>query len=113
MAVSLTWLRRDGSPTSPTTRRKLAASLRRVVRSSSPRMLPGAGPLNRVLVRGHATELLALADRLDALDRPVSSEGVFLVEELLNEPWSPLFDCERADLLWPTLTTIQARLEVV
>jgi len=111
MTSILTWLRRDGGPTSPATRQRLAASLRRTVSKSSPNSLPGASPLNRVLVRGHATELLALASRLDDLDRPVSSEGVFLVEELLSEPWSPLYDSERADLLWSTLTTIQTRLD--
>jgi hypothetical protein len=111
MSTILTWLRRDGSPTSAVTRHRLAASLRRTVSKSSPASLPGASPLNRVLVRGHAPELLALADRLDDLSRPVSSEGVFLVEELVSEPWSPLYDSERADLLWPTLSSIRARLD--
>ena len=33
-----------------------------------------------------------------------------LVEDLVAEPWSPLYDPERAELLGPTLALIDERL---
>ena len=33
-----------------------------------------------------------------------------LVEDLVSEPWSPLYDPERAELLGPTLALIDERL---
>jgi hypothetical protein len=72
-------------------RRLLASSVRAVVAQLSERRLPGAVPLNRVGLRPYRAELVALADRLEALDRPVSPSGVITVQRLLTEPGSVLY----------------------
>jgi hypothetical protein len=77
--------------TSARERRLLARSLRRLVSELSPNRLPGAIPLNRAAVRPHGARLLALAERLEALDRPVSPAGVLQVHRLLCEPDSSLY----------------------
>ena len=69
----------------------LGSSVRAIVEALSPRRLPGASPLNRVALRPYCAELLALADRLDDLDRPVSAAGMLGVRRLLTEPDSVLY----------------------
>jgi hypothetical protein len=73
-----------------------ARSLRHTVRDLSPARLPGPSPLHRVAVRPHADLLLQLADRVAALERPVSPYGMLLVDDLLTLPGSPLYAPERA-----------------
>ena len=72
-------------------RRLLGNSLRAVVAQLSERRLPGAVPLNRIGLRPCRAELVALADRLEALDRPVSPYGILTVQRLLTEPGSVLY----------------------
>ena len=72
-------------------RRLLARSLRAVVGDLSSPRLSSAVPLNRVALRPHANELLELAERLDALERPVSACGILHVQRLITSPGSPLY----------------------
>jgi len=74
----------------------LARMARRTERDLSPGKLPGASPLNRVAARPHADLLRQLAERLSALDRPVSPQAILGVEDLLTSPESPLYERERA-----------------
>jgi hypothetical protein len=54
--------------------------------------LVSAVPLNRRGVRPHRALLHALAGRLAELERPVTAQGIVLVEELLTDGYtSPLY----------------------
>lgn len=77
--------------TAPRERRLLARSLRAVVADLSFPRLTCAAPLNRVALRPHTGLLLELAERLDALERPVSAAGMLTVQRLLTGPASPLY----------------------
>jgi hypothetical protein len=83
--------------TSPRRRLVLARAVARTERDLLPKTLPGASPLNRVALRPHIDLLRELAERLRALDRPVSASGVLQVEELLTSSESPFYARERAD----------------
>ena len=72
-------------------RKLLARTLRMVVGDLSSPRLSSAVPLNRVALRPHANELLELAERLDALERPVSAGGILHVQRLITSPGSPLY----------------------
>ena len=77
--------------TAPRERRLLAHSLHTVVGDLSSPRLTSAAPLNRVALRPHAGLLLELAERLGALDRPVSAGGILQVQRLITSPGSPLY----------------------
>ncbi len=77
--------------TSRRERRMLGGSVREIVPELSPRRLPGASPLNRVALRPYRADLIALADRLDDLERPVSAAGMLGVRRLLTDPDSVLY----------------------
>jgi hypothetical protein len=77
--------------TSGRERRLLAHSVRDIVPEISAGRLPGASPLNRVALRPYRSELIALADRLDDLDRPASAAGILAVRHLLTSPGSALY----------------------
>lgn len=74
-------------------RLQLARSLEGVVHElRGPVRLPGASPLNRIGLRPYGQELSGLAERLAALDRPVTERGMRLVHELVTDGGSPLYD---------------------
>ena len=102
--------------TSRRERTMLAHSVRHIVPELSERRLPGASPLNRIALRPHRAELIALADRLDDLDRPVSAAGILAVRRLLTEPGSALYASEWMDAPAPDpgreLAAVLASLEV-
>ena len=77
--------------TSPRERRLLGRSVRRIVPELAAGRPPGASPLNRTALRPFRSELIALADRLDDLERPVSAAGILGVHRLLTEPGSVLY----------------------
>lgn len=77
--------------TAPRERRLLARSLRSIVGDLSSRGLTAAAPLNRVAVKPNAGLLLGLAERLDALERPVRAAGILTVQRLITGPDSPLY----------------------
>jgi hypothetical protein len=81
----------------PKRRLDLAHQLRRLVHDADARLLPGAQAFDRLAVRAEAENFLALADRLADLERPVAPRGVLLLEQLLDDPWSPLNDRDRED----------------
>ncbi|MGD0715070.1 MAG: hypothetical protein ABSB24_12940 [Gaiellaceae bacterium] len=102
--------------TSRRERRLLGGSVRGIVPELAAGRLPGASPLNRVALRPFRAELIALADSLDDLGRPVSAAGILGVRRLLTEPGSvlyarPYFD-ERPRNIGAELGAILDRLEV-
>jgi hypothetical protein len=89
--ISATFAWRIAELTAPRERLALAHSLRDLVDDLSSRRRSGDAPLNRAGLLPHASELLALAARLERLEVPVSPRGVLLVRELLTDGGSPLF----------------------
>jgi hypothetical protein len=77
--------------TTPRERKLLARSLRSVVGDLSSRGSAAAAPLNRIALRPNVGLLLGLAERLDALERPVRAAGVLTVQGLITSPDSPLY----------------------
>jgi hypothetical protein len=77
--------------TSQRERRLLGRSVRRIVPELAAGRRPGASPLNRFALRPFRSELIALADRLDDFERPVSAAGILGVHRLLTEPGSVLY----------------------
>jgi hypothetical protein len=100
---------RSAELTSPRHRTALARAIARTEHDLTAAGLPGASPLNRVAARPHADLLLRLAERLKALDRPVTPRGVLQVEDLVTSPESPLYARERArELRASLLASIEA-----
>jgi hypothetical protein len=89
--------------TSSRHRLALAHSVARAGGDLSPALLPGASPLNRVAGRPHADLFRRLAERLAALDRPVTPQAVLQVEQLLTSSESPLYARELAHQLRASL----------
>ena len=92
-------------------RRTLARSLRGIVEDLAARGLPGAAPLNRAGLRPHSDLLVALADRLERLDLPVTPKGMLLVRELLSDGGSPLYLYGDAEELPAELARIHDALD--
>jgi hypothetical protein len=95
----------------PKRRLDLAHSLRRLVHDADARLLPGAQTFDRLAVRSEAETLLTLADRLADLERPVAPRGVLLLEQLLDDNWSPLHNRGRAGELRECLDEAADALE--
>jgi hypothetical protein len=93
-------------------RRSLERSLRGIVRSLDPKLLPGASPLNRRDLRIYVPEIRALANRVGDLDRPASRRGLELVRNLLADGGSPLYDRDRIHELPETVKRILIALDV-
>jgi hypothetical protein len=94
-------------------RTALARAVARTERDLSPARLPGASPLNRVAARPHVDLFRRLAERLAALDRPVTPQAVLQVEELLTSGDSPLYARERANELRASLLDCLDALDLV
>lgn len=87
----------------------LARSVMDLVRHADVGLLPGASPANRVAVRSARSELLSLASRLAALERPVVPRGVLLAEQLVIDARSPFYDRDRdGEARQLTLIALQA-----
>jgi hypothetical protein len=93
----------------PSTRQRLAASLRSLLRQSDhPPMRLGGGPLaDLASIREMHREIVALADQLDA-PVPVSAHGVALVADLLEDGRSPLYRRQQGRALraWVRAATV-------
>jgi hypothetical protein len=89
--VANTWSARRRMPAVVRERLMLGGSVRDIVGAVSPRRLPGASPLNRLALRPYCAELVALADRLDDLERPVSISGLHAVRRMLTDPDGVLY----------------------
>jgi hypothetical protein len=75
----------------PESREGLARELERTLRASDPARLPSASPLRRGVARRHGELLQRVEERM--LDgRPVTARGILLLQRLLREPGSPLYD---------------------
>lgn len=86
--------------------RELAGTLHRL----RPGLLPSASPLRRVEARRDEELLRQLDTRL--LDgRPVGARGVLLLQRLLREPDSPLYESAHEQELGPALARVLAELE--
>jgi hypothetical protein len=108
----LTW--RIDELTSVRFRHSLGKSVKRIVSELEGHSLPSAVPLHRPGARPHLHLLRTLADRLLAIDRPVSPVGLVLVEDLLTDGYcSPLYVPHRAYALRPALEQCLAALEPV
>lgn len=93
-------------------RLELADELHRVVHAADARYLPTAAPIARLEVRAETGTLLALAARLADLGRPVSPQGVLVVERLLDDSSGPLYRGERrTDELATALAEAKRALE--
>jgi hypothetical protein len=92
-------------------RRGLAASVRRLVRDSRRRSLPGASPANYRAAAAQAELLELLAERLAEPLRPVAPGGVVLTVRLLTDPSGPLYERERAEELGPEIARALLALE--
>jgi len=110
LPTTLTTWRAD-ELTSTKNRLELAGSVRRLVRMADARYLPGATPLNRLVVREEAETLGALADRLEDLERPVSARGMLLMDKLVTDGYGPLYVPYRAGELHWTLPRIAKSLD--
>jgi hypothetical protein len=78
--------------TSPEHRDGLGRALADIVHAADERFLPSAKPLNRAAIREARAQLLELASCLFDGDRLVSPRAVLLVERLLDDGGSPLYE---------------------
>ena len=69
----------------------LACTVRDIVPELAARRRPTGSMLDRPALRPHRATLIAIADRLDDLARPVSAAGILAVHRLLTEPGSVLY----------------------
>lgn len=81
---------RESELVSARARARRRRELERILVAASAGRMPSASPLNRAAVRGSASLLCRLADRL-ADDSPVSARGMLFVDQLLGDPSSPLY----------------------
>ncbi|HWX09494.1 MAG TPA: hypothetical protein VNY33_05920 [Gaiellaceae bacterium] len=72
-------------------RRVLCRSLRTIARELAQRYPSVGSLLNRRAIYAHRPLLIALAERLGDLERPVSAAGVLAVRRLMTQPDSPLY----------------------
>jgi hypothetical protein len=94
----------------PAARRGLARELDQTLRSLDAAELPSASPLRRSAARRHEERLRRLEERM--LDgRPVTARGVLLLQRLLREPTSPLYDDVSERELSHAISTIAMELE--
>jgi hypothetical protein len=94
----------------PASRRVLARELDRTLQRLDPARLPSASPLRRIVARRDKELLQRLKERmLD--DRPVTARGVLLLQRLLREPGSPLYDDGAEGALSRAIASVVAELE--
>jgi hypothetical protein len=81
----------------PEARERLAHELEQTLRRADTARLPSASPLRRGVARCNRDLLSRLEERM--LDgRPVSARGTLLLQRLLRDPGSPLYDEDAGDL---------------
>jgi hypothetical protein len=96
----------------PKRRRQLARNLRTLVGEADPRVARTARVFNAAAVRGLAPVLLQAAGRLEELEDPVAPRGILLLENLLTDPWGPLYERGRAEQLESALVVAVDALEL-
>jgi hypothetical protein len=63
------------------------------------------------VVREQRNAILALADRLEDVDRPVGARGILMLDRLLTDGYGPLYVSYRAVELQGVLTRCKTALE--
>lgn len=111
MPPSVVLAARKGELTAARHRRRLAASLRRLVRDSRRNLLPGASPAKVRAAAAQAELLGLLAERLVEMSRPIAPAGAVLTVRLLTDPSGPLYERERAEELGPEIARALLALE--
>lgn len=104
---------RIGELLDPRLRRTLARSFRRIAADArgDGRMRTPAQHNRRVL-RAHAAEIVAVAERLADRSRPVSPRGMAIVYRLVTQGGSPLYMARAADEVGPRLHAALVALDV-
>jgi hypothetical protein len=98
---------------SPAHRRRLAHTLRLIEESSVERGVGRVRPLNLVAAREHRGAVVELAERLEAVDEPVTPAGVLRVLTLLKDGGSPLYAMTKCAELGEAITSILRLLDPV
>jgi hypothetical protein len=91
-------------------RRTLGREVDRVLRALDTSRLPSASPLRRPAARRHRALLEAIGARLRD-GAPVTARGMLLIQELLRDAGSPLFNDASEQLLARTLSRVLGALE--
>lgn len=94
----------------PASREALAREIEQTLRRADPARLPSAAPLRRGVTRRNEELLRKLEERMRD-GRPVTARGVILLQRLLREPGSPLYDDVRESRLPRAITTVLTELE--
>jgi hypothetical protein len=103
------WRSRD--LTSPGLRLTLGRSLRRIEGEVRGDTLPWRVPLNDGALRRHLGLVTALETRLEDRARPVSVQGIVLVDRLLTEPRSPFSSPVSDDVLAKAMNEVLTALD--
>lgn len=93
----------------PASRRALARELEQTLRHLDPDSMPSASPLRRIAARRHEE----LFERLEVRmldDRPVTPRGMLLLQRLLRDPGSPLYDAPSERELARAVAAVVAEL---
>lgn len=101
---------RMGELVAPASRTGLARELGQTVRRLDPARLPSASPLRRNAARRHEELLHRLEERL-VDGSPVTARGVLLLQRLLREPGSPLYDAASERELGRAIAAVVLELE--
>ncbi len=109
LPVELAW--RERELVSSRERRRVARSLRGLVRSLQRQVVMTAQVVNRPAARPQVSKFLALAERLERDEAPVAARGMLVLRRLLTNACSPLFDRTRADELPEQLDRALSALE--
>lgn len=107
---SIPW--RERELTSLKRRGQLARSLNGLVRELANETLPGASPVNRIAARPQIRLLRELAGVLEDGTKGICARGMILLDELLVDAGSPLYDRSRAAELERMLFEAKAGLLV-
>lgn len=105
------WRARD--LTSAGHRRRLAHTLRLIDESAQERPLMRRRPLDLTAARHHRHAVRTLAERLEALDEPVTPAGMLRVRALLSDGASPLYGMTKCDELGDEIAVTLSLLEPV
>jgi hypothetical protein len=92
-------------------RRQLAHTLRLIDESAFERPVGRRRPLNLAAARQHRGAVLALAERLETLDRRVTPAGMLRARSLLGDGASPLYGTVKSPELGSAIASILDLLE--
>jgi hypothetical protein len=96
---------------SPGHRRRLAHTLRLIEETAFEPLLGRRRFMNLVAVRQHRDAVLALAEKLDAVDEAVTPAGILRVETLLTDGASALYGMAKSPQLGEAISRLLRLLE--